>query len=185
MERQEPSSAIPVVRHLAAAALVAVLGGGFTTQAVAQEAPELEAGMRVRVSATGCPQCFVVGRLETFDAERLSLRLDGETMSFPLDSIASLAVSRGKSWVPPVVGGVGGLLIPTGVFLAIFCSDPDTSCDGENVLIVTALIGVPSAAIGTLVGLLLRDERWEPVLVDAFTAHIGPGGIGFGVSFAW
>ena len=63
MERQEPSSAIPVVRHLAAAALVAVLGGGFTTQAVAQEAPELEAGMRVRVSATGCPQCFVVGRI--------------------------------------------------------------------------------------------------------------------------
>jgi hypothetical protein len=174
-----------VVRFLAAASLFAALGGGCTSDVLAQDPPELEAGARVRVSSTACPECFVIGRLQRFDADGVSLRLDGETTGFPVDSIASLAVSRGKSWVPPVVGGAGAFFVSTGIFLAVFCNDPDTSCDAQPVLIASALIGLPSAGIGALLGSLLRKERWEPVPVDALTVRVGSGGVGFGVSLAW
>lgn len=171
--------------RLCAGGLAAILGSGFTSSARAQEAPELEAGARVRVSSTACPDCFVMGRLQSFDADGMSLRLDGETMGLPMDSIASMAVSRGKSWVPPVVGGVGAFFLSTGIFLAGFCNDPDTSCQADTVLVVSALIGLPSAGIGTLLGFLLRKERWQPVPLDGLTVHVGPGGVGFGVSLGW
>lgn len=155
--------------------LLGLAGGGPVASAYAQEASELETGTRVRVSSLACPECFSAGRLQALDADGISLRLDGETVGFPADSIARLDVSRGKSWVPPVVGGVGFFFVSTGIFLGVFCNDPDTSCGADTVFIVSALIGLPSAGVGTLLGFLLRTERWEPVSRDGLTVLVGPG----------
>ena len=108
--------------------------------------------------------------------------MDKELLSFPLDSIRALEVSRGKSWVPPVVGGVGGFVVATGTFMAVFCSDEDTSCDGDNFAVAALIIGAPVGAIGTLVGLLLADERWEDLLLERVGVVVSPGGIALQLS---
>jgi len=152
--------------------------------AVGQELPELTPGTRIRLQPeSGCLECSVTGRLELLGGGRLELRVDEDLLAFPLDSIRSLEVSRGKSWVPPVVGGVGGFFLSTGIFLAVFCSDPDTSCDGQNVAIVSLVVGAPVGAIGTLIGLLLADERWEELPLDRLGVAAGPGGIALRLSF--
>lgn len=166
-----------VIRSLVVCGLGAVLGSPFFSSAQAQEATQLEPGARVRISSTACPDCFVMGRLQRLDGESVALLLDGEATELALDSIASFAVSRGKSWVPPVVGGVGMFFVSTGIFLGSFCNDPDTSCQADTVLIVSTVIGLPAAGIGTLLGFLLRKERWESVPLDALTARVDAGGL--------
>ena len=144
---------------------------------------DLRPGARIRLypEAT-CPRCSVTGRLELLEGRRLELTADEELLSFPLDSIRALEVSRGKSWVPPVVGGVGGFVVATGTFLAIFCSDPDTSCGGHQVAAGALYFGVPVGAIGTLVGLLLADERWEDLPLERVGVVVSPGGIALQLS---
>jgi hypothetical protein len=142
VQRLTPLVASPLV--------VLALLAGRPADAVGQAHEELTPGTRIRVHPeSGCPQCSVTGRLELLEGGRLELRTDEELLSFPLDSIRTLEVSRGKSWVPPVVGGVGGFFLSTGIFLAVFCSDPDTSCDGQNVAIVALVVGAPVGGIGT------------------------------------
>ncbi len=82
-----------------------------------------------------------------------------------------------------MVGGVGGFFLSTGIFLAVFCSDQDTSCDGENVAIVALVVGAPVGAIGMLIGLLLADERWEELPLDRLGVAAGPDGIALRLSF--
>lgn len=150
----------------------------------AQVGDTLPPGDRLRLYPEGsCASCSVTGRLDRLEGGRLSLRTDRELISFPLDSVRALQRSRGKSWVPPVAGGVGGFLASTGIFLAAFCSDPDTSCDAANVGTVALVIGVPTGAIGTLVGLLLADERWAEVPLDRMSLVTGPGQIGLRLIF--
>jgi hypothetical protein len=171
--------ALPVLPVL----LVALLASR-PADVVGQPLEELAPGARIRLHPdSDCPQCSVTGRLELFEGGRLELRADDQLLSFPLDSIRSLEVSRGKSWVPPVVGGVGGFFLSTGIFLAVFCSEPDTSCDGGNVAIASLVVGAPVGAIGMLVGLLLADERWEQLPLDRLGVVAGPGGIALRLSF--
>jgi hypothetical protein len=156
---------------------------GSPSGVAAQGVDDLRPGAKVRLypKAT-CPSCSVTGRLELLEGRRLELMVDEELLSFPLDSIRALEVSRGKSWVPPVVGGVGGFVVATGTFLAIFCSDPDTSCDGESIAVAALIIGAPVGAIGTLVGLLLADERWEDLPLERLGVVVSPGGIALQLS---
>jgi hypothetical protein len=176
VQRFTPVVATPLV--------VLALLAGRPADAVGQALEELTPGARIRVHPeSGCPQCSVTGRLELLEGGRLELRTDEELLSFPLDSIRTLEVSRGKSWVPPVVGGVGGFFLSTGIFLAVFCSDPDTSCDGQNVAIVALVIGAPVGGIGTLIGLLLADERWAELPLGRLGVAAGPGGVALQLSF--
>ncbi len=164
--------------------LLLALLAGRPADAVGQDLPELTPGTRIRLHPdSGCPECSVTGRLELLEGGRLELRVDDDLLSFPLDSIRALEVSHGKSWVPPVVGGVGGFFVSTGIFLAIFCSDQDTSCDGQNVAIVALVVGAPIGAIGTLIGLLLADERWEELPLDRLGIAAGPDGVALRLSF--
>ncbi len=152
--------------------------------AVGQDLTKLSPGTRVRVyPESDGPRSAVTGKLELLEGGRLELQSDDELLSFPLDSIGALEVSRGKSWVPPVAGGVGGFLLSTGIFLAVFCSDPDTSCDGENVAIVALIIGAPVGGIGALLGLLLANERWEELPLGSFSLVAERGGAALRLSF--
>ena len=160
---------------LVSAALLVVRPGPLPAQVTGG----VEPGDRLRLYPEGsCSSCSVTGRLERLEGGRLSLRADGELLGFPLDSIRALQRSRGKSWVPPVAGGVGGFFASTGIFLAGFCSDADTSCDGDTVATVALVVGVPAGAIGTLVGLLLADERWADIPLEGLELVTGPGRIG-------
>jgi hypothetical protein len=57
-----------------------------------------------------------------------------------------------------LIGGVVGA-IATAVFLAGFCSDPDTQCGADEVGRAFLFIAVPTAAVGTLIGSLIRTKR--------------------------
>jgi hypothetical protein len=56
-----------------------------------------------------------------------------------------------------LIGGVVGAAA-TGVFLAGFCSDPDTQCGADEVGRAVLIIGVPPALLGALIGSLIRTE---------------------------
>ena len=57
-----------------------------------------------------------------------------------------------------LIGGVVGAVATT-VFLAGFCSDPDTQCGADEVGRAVLFIAVPSALVGTLIGSLVRTQR--------------------------
>jgi hypothetical protein len=57
-----------------------------------------------------------------------------------------------------LIGGlVGG--VATALFLAGFCSDPDTQCGADEVGRAVLFIAVPAALVGTLIGSLIRTKR--------------------------
>jgi hypothetical protein len=57
-----------------------------------------------------------------------------------------------------LIGGlVGG--VAAAVFLAGFCSDPDTQCGADEVGRAFLFIAVPTAVAGTLIGSLIRTKR--------------------------
>jgi hypothetical protein len=95
-----------------------------------------------------------------------SLLLDiagGAELAVPLTALTRLEISRGhKSKV--VTGAVVGLLVgtaATAAFLAGFCSDSDTLCESDEVFRAFAILALPPTAIGAVIGLAIRVERWE------------------------
>jgi hypothetical protein len=56
-----------------------------------------------------------------------------------------------------LVGGLIGIAATT-VFLIGFCDDPDTQCGVDEVGRAVVLIAVPAAAVGALIGYLIRTE---------------------------
>lgn len=82
-----------------------------------------------------------------------------------------------------MAAGVGGFFLSTGIFLAAFCSDDDTSCDAQSVAIVSLVIGAPTGAIGTLLGLLLANERWEELPMGRLSVEAQAGGLVVGFAF--
>lgn len=56
---------------------------------------------------------------------------------------------------------IGGLVgsVATAVFLAGFCSDPDTECGLDEIGRAVLFIAVPAAAAGALIGSLIRTKR--------------------------
>lgn len=57
-----------------------------------------------------------------------------------------------------LIGGlVGGAA--TGIFLAAFCSDPDTQCGADEVGRAVVIIAVPPAIVGAVIGSLIRTRN--------------------------
>jgi len=56
-----------------------------------------------------------------------------------------------------LIGGLVGAAVTT-VFLIGFCSDPDTSCQADEVGRAALVFAVPAAAVGALIGWLVRTE---------------------------
>jgi len=71
---------------------------------------------------------------------------------------AEKPATRTHTWTGLLIGGlVGGAA--TAVFLTGFCGDADTECGADEVGRAVALIAVPAAAAGALIGSLIRTER--------------------------
>jgi hypothetical protein len=72
----------------------------------------------------------------------------------PVDS----SITRSHAGTGLLIGGVIGAAATT-LFLIGFCSDPDTSCGADEVGRAALVIAVPAAALGALIGVLVRTER--------------------------
>jgi hypothetical protein len=57
-----------------------------------------------------------------------------------------------------LIGGLVGVTATT-LFLVAFCSDPDTACGADEIGRAVLFIAVPCAAVGALIGSLVRTER--------------------------
>ena len=68
------------------------------------------------------------------------------------------ATTRSHTKTGLLVGGLIGATATT-VFLVGFCSDPDTACGADEVGRAVLFIAVPCAAVGALIGSLVRTEQ--------------------------
>jgi hypothetical protein len=72
-------------------------------------------------------------------------------------SIPDSLRSRRHTGTGLLIGGLAGAAATT-IFLIGFCDDPDTQCGVDEVGRATLFIAVPSAALGALIGYLIRTE---------------------------
>ncbi len=152
----------------------------------AQQDSDLSAGTRVRLNGR------FVGTIFDFSSDTLVVwgGADGssDTWLVSADEIERLEVSRGMksnwktgSWVGTLGGGAIGLLAG-----AAACEDSLFSKEGCVAMSATAgmLVGIP---IGTVVGALIKTERWEKVPMDIVRVSVVPrgGGVTVGISIAY
>ena len=92
------------------------------------------------------------------------------SLSIPLGSIQRLDISRGRK-TRTGTGALVGLLVgtaATAVFLAGFCSDPDTLCQTDEVGLAFVLIAGPPTLVGALIGAAVRSEDWDRISLQRF-----------------
>jgi hypothetical protein len=175
------------VTHRAALALVAlVLAPNIPLQA---QEERLVPGARVRVwpacAAPAGPEAKpcapVVGRLLTIDASRVRIQREGRPAeALPLGSSPRLEVSTGSRHHTLVGLGAGAAVgFGVGMILAgragcdrgIFGSnesEDDALCGAYGIAIPVG------AALGAVVGRLIRSERWRPIGANGPALHLVP-----------
>ena len=151
---------------------------------VAQMAPPVEEGSRVRLSLAGPDEKRLIGRVAAVGSESLSLVAGGgrDTTAVPLRSISRLELSRGRRSIGggALLGGaIGAGLGAAGtlVWVASSCFKTATSSGGNCPTGGTAAeVILAGGAAGALVGVLVRPERWRRVGWTGLRASVGPGG---------
>jgi len=133
-------------------------------------------GARVRITRTDDQAPRLVGTLArvTGDTLWLASRAGADPAIALRVGVRRLEVSLGRrshvargAIIGAIVGGAA-----TGLFLAAFCSDPDTLCEADEFAKVGLIIGLPPVALGTAIGLIASHERWVPVPWPA-SARVG------------
>jgi hypothetical protein len=145
----------------------------MTATAVAEEAPTLAPGARVRVTVT-TQEKRVVGQLVSLDEKSLSVRLKDEDAPrvYPRTEIESLDISAGRgsrgrgALYGALIGALGGA-----VALAADNSDDSLFTDGE----AAAIGALFFAPIGAVVGLAVPPrERWKDVPLEGVRLTVRP-----------
>ena len=148
------------------ALLLAVPTGAAVSQAV-----QLEPGLRVRVWAPTPPLVRQPGRVTAFHADTMRLDLDrplsrgARGVVVPLGQVTRLDVSRGRhSRGRKALGGaIIGLVVGAAIG-AVSGGDCENSIICVTPAEGAAIVGVPFAAVGALIGVLLPPgDRWERV----------------------
>ena len=78
-----------------------------------------------------------------------------ETVPVP---IRHLSVSRSHTKTGLLIGGLVGSAA-TAALLILYCNDPDTRCRAGEVATASMVIVLPAAAVGALIGSLVRTEE--------------------------
>lgn len=173
--RRFDSKVIPHGVLAAGLAIAAVAVSGLTVRrAHCQEVPlagQIEDGDRIRLVAPPLFPDRSTGILVSVDERLLhvdSLQAGYGTVAIPLGNISLLEVSTGrkhKTWMGLGIGAIAGVAIGAG-FVALFCADPDSgNCEWDETLTTTLIIALPFAAVGGIVGNMIRPEQWEEVPV--------------------
>jgi hypothetical protein len=172
----------------AASLVVCALGMLFSPPGVTGQAGQPVApGDRVRVAGRGVSTLPTTATFAGWHGDTLLLDVTGGSrLAVPRGVVTSFEVSRGKK-SKVATGALVGLLVgsaATGVFLAAFCSDPDTLCEADEVWRAFALIALPATAVGTAIGLAVRVERWEALPVSQLLPQ-GAGAQRLQVGLTW
>ena len=79
----------------------------------------------------------------------------GDVRLFPHAVAASPSHSHVTTGL--LIGGIVGA-VTTGMFLAAFCSDPDTRCGADEVGRAVVIIALPPTVLGAVIGSLIRTK---------------------------
>ncbi len=151
--------------------------------------PPVERGARIRIRVTApsvvSDRDIFVGTVASWESEHLVLDAERPfgTLTFPMDSIIKLEISRGKKSKVAVGAGIGVLVGGISGYLACGRAFPVRRCDKR--VVVGAIFAVPGAALGAIVGAAASPTIWEEVPASQFRVSFGPqrdGRLGVGAS---
>ena len=132
-------------------------------------AQRLTPGQRIRVTAPRLQMQRQPGQLVRFDRDSLILVSAGQRWFVPRQLLTQLDASGGRRGhllagvlVGAVVGAVAGLIAISPEGTCTGSGDYGAVCRG----VVAFSVGA-GAALGALVGTLVRTERWVPVPLDS------------------
>jgi hypothetical protein len=150
--------------------LVAVLLVPLPLQA--DQAPPVGRGSHVRVSATSVAK-RVEGYVESIDNTTLTLRSDNRSMiALPLSTVTHLEIAvgrRGHLRTGALIGAGFGVLS-----IAVLCQGEDCFQSSGD-LGTAALVTATTAAVGALIGTLIKSDRWIVIPTRPPSARLGPG----------
>ncbi len=159
---------------------LAVLAFTPLTSTTAQEQPPVESGARIRVTAPSVFSDRIVGTVVSWESEQLVLDTLRGTLTFPIDSIVKLEISRGKRSYVAEGAGIG--LVVGGISGYLACG-PAFTCDKRA--LAAAIFAVPGVVLGAIVGAGVSPTIWEEVPVSQLRVSFGPqrdGRLGLGAS---
>ena len=159
---------------------LAVLAFTPLHSATAQVQPSVESGARIRVTAPSVFSDRIVGTVVSWENEQLVLDALRGTLTFPIDSIIKLEISRGKKSKVAVGAGIG--LLVGGISGYLACGRAFT-CNKRP--LAAAMFAVPGVVLGAIVGAGASPTIWEEVPVSQLRVSFGPqrdGGLGVGAS---
>lgn len=175
--------------HMCRTALLAALTTAITSSASLGQVPgPVRPGQRVRVESTVEHTPMIIGEIGAITADTIVVRHPGgtgaiETTAIPLSSIARVQASRGQhsKWLTGLglglgIGAGGGAIVG-----AATCEGDWLFTTGDCALMGAALFGAVGAVTGTVVGLLVKAERWETVSLDGLHVSIVPDADSFGI----
>ena len=138
----------------------------------------LSVGARVRLTAPSVSSRPLVGKLVRQHGTAFEISQDdGSSTSVSISSIAKLQVSSGKKR-NTLVGAFGGAALGVGITLIALRCQHTGYCEDTGGYIKAGLVvlGGGGAAIGAVVGTLIRTEQWTTVPVPAPRPDSAPGG---------
>ena len=160
---------------------LAVLALTPLTSTTAQEQSPVESGARIRVTAPSVFSDRIVGTVVSWESGQLVLDALRGTLTFPIDSIIKLEISRGKkSYVEE--GALIGLLVG-GISGYLGCGRVIKPCDKRA--LAAAILAVPGVVLGAIVGAAASPTIWEEVPASQLRVSFGPqrdGRLGVGAS---
>jgi len=166
--------------------IAVLLGFALPNGITAQERSPVVEGARVRVSATEFGGKWCTGTLVEWSTDTLTVNCwrtverSWEEAEFPLSSITSVEVSRGRKSNVGKGALIGGL-IGAGAGLAIGLSTANvveeaTTIDEEASITIWSAValGLVGAGVGVLIGSASTGDRWEKVPLDRLKVSIVP-----------
>lgn len=140
-------------------------------QALAQTPVVPRVGQRVRVTSAVEHTPVMTGVVGAVGPDTLLLRADGTgstvATAIPVGNIAQLDVSAGRHshWVRGgTIGAIAGAAAGAVLGLATFDEDSDWLFNRGATAMMAAIVCAPvGAAVGIVVGALVKTERWETV----------------------
>ncbi len=163
----------------------------------AQQAPPIETGGRIRVTAPTLGVDKLVGTSVEADATRIRVQADDQAspMTISLADMTRLEVSQGRKsnalkglLIGSIVGVSTGAILGLAASLAESYDNPCADNEVECVAVGAAAFGVTGALVGLGIGALLKSERWEEVPLDRLRVNIVPhrdGRFALGLSVAF
>jgi len=164
--------------------LVAVLAAVAPTEILSQDKPSIKPGSRVRVTAPSVFDKRVAGTVSEVKSDTLAVSVEEgvSVLLVSLKDVTRLEVSHGRrshAGLGAKIGAMTGFV--TGFVLVVatyeectgFCPAPDPGPVGTAAIAGLAF-GIGGAALGAIVGALIKTDRWEEIPLDELRIEPSP-----------